>query len=1129
MTARIAILLLAAWQWAAAAGAPRFDKWEVIGPGGGGGQFVPTISPHTPNDVLVSCDMTGAYITHDGGQSWRMFNLQGTVRFFLFDPADPKTIYVKTFGPPASMEKDRPATIAALFRSSDSGRTWRFLRDDSPASQLTALAVDPADSSVLYAGFRTPAGAILSVSTDRGVTWTRDAALPSPASRIYVDARSPRAARALYVAGANSVSIRENGSWSHPAGPAGVSSFVEVAGGFDGGNLIVYGAARSAIHVSRDGGRTWTQPQFPGGFTPSLRAVAASLNHGAAAYASYSGRVNNERVMGVAKTADAGRTWELAWKDGQTAAANFTGQWLDQTWGPGWGGNPISLGVDPNNPDLCYGTDNGRSVRTTDGGKTWRAVYSQQTPDGGWATTGLDVTTNYGVHFDPFDSQRMFIGYTDIGLFRSENGGKSWFAATTGVPKPWVNTTYWVAFDPQVKGRVWGAMSGVHDLPRPKMWQGGLPSRYIGGACRSDDGARTWDCTSDLPPTALTHVLLDAKSPAASRTLYATGFGRGVFKSEDGGKHWTLKNNGIAGAEPFAWRLAGDPRGALYVVVARRSNDGSIGTAGDGALYRTTDGAEHWSAVKLPEGVNGPHGLAIDPKDPKRLYLAAWGRRPQEATAGGGIYLSTDAGATWRRMLDRDQHIGDITIDPRDASVLYATGFESNAWRSADRGETWHRIRGFNFRWGQRVIPDPADRTKIYVTTYGGGVWHGPAEGDADAVEDVLPAIPKPSARELARVNYHRVTSRPSPAPEPGAENTPMLSPLDRPDGTRVRTPEEWYTSRRPELVKDWMAILGKVAPAPEDMKWFGDVTRATQGRPREMDGYTRIDFDIPIERDFYQRHLLLVPKGQGNGPFPAVIAWTSSTPDYQEPEKSWGAYLAQRGYVVLTSWSFIRNYREGSRSTMAAELVYQRFGHWLAMGKMVHDVAREVEYLRSLPQVDPKRIGFIGFSLSAKAAVYVAAFNPDIKATVAVDPHIAINGGTNWYAPWYLDWRRKFDDIHTPDYPVPELRGTVQSLLNPDVKRPGFEHDHQELMALAAPRAFLLIGGSQSEDAGGDSDDLQSWGYFNRAKEVYKLLGIPERLEFCSTGQGHHANGEQIDRAWQSFLKRYLKDEPIE
>jgi dienelactone hydrolase len=315
------------------------------------------------------------------------------------------------------------------------------------------------------------------------------------------------------------------------------------------------------------------------------------------------------------------------------------------------------------------------------------------------------------------------------------------------------------------------------------------------------------------------------------------------------------------------------------------------------------------------------------------------------------------------------------------------------------------------------------------------------------------------------------------------------------------------------------------VAPAPADMQWFGDIRKTAQwGKAGKRDGYTRLDLDIPIEKDFYQRHLLLVPEGQGPGPFPAVIAWTSTTPDYREPEVSWGTYLARHGYVVLTSWSFIRNYRQGTRGVPACELVYERFGRWLPLGKMVHDVAREIEYLRTLPQVDPDRIGFMGFSLGGKAALYVAAFNPDVKATVAVDPHIALNGGTNWYAPWYLDWQRKFEDISTPDYPIPALRGTVQSLLNPDVKRPGFEHDHQELLALVAPRAFLLIGGSQTEDAGGDSDDLESWGYVNRAKEVFGLLGVPDRLRFCSTTQGHAATGPQIDAAWQDFLRDYLQ-----
>jgi hypothetical protein len=97
--------------------------------------------------------------------------------------------------------------------------------------------------------------------------------------------------------------------------------------------------------------------------------------------------------------------------------------------------------------------------------------------------------------------------------------------------------------------------------------------------------------------------------------------------------------------------------------------------------------------------------------------------------------------------------------------------------------------------------------------------------------------------------------------------------------------------------------------------------------------------------------------------------------------------------------------------------------------------------------------------------------------------------------------------------------------MLNSDPARPGFEHDHHELMALAAPRAFLLIGGrGDCEDCGGDSDDLQSWGYFNRAREVYALLGVPERIQFVLTRDGHKANGPEIDPAWRGFFERWLK-----
>ena len=369
----------------------------------------------------------------------------------------------------------------------------------------------------------------------------------------------------------------------------------------------------------------------------------------------------------------------------------------------------------------------------------------------------------------------------------------------------------------------------------------------------------------------------------------------------------------------------------------------------------------------------------------------------------------------------------------------------------------------------------------------------------------------------LSRLHQHKVTAKGSPAPEPGAENELIPSLIED-----VHSPRDWYRTKRPELLRLWMQVVGKVEPDRRDRKWFGDIRKTVVRDTKELETYTRLDIDLPMEKDFYQHHLLLLPKNQGPGPFPAVVCWSSTTPDYTAPQAWWGRWLVEHGFVVLTSWSFIRHYRDDTTySSGAMDKVYERFGHWSGLGKMVYDARREAEYLSSLKQVDRQRLGFIGFSLGAKAAVYVAAFAPEFQATVALDPHIAINGSTNWYDPWYLDWLRPFPDIPTPEH-------TVLSLLNPDAARPGFEHDHHELMALAAPRAFLLIGGSQSEDRGGDSDDLESWGYVNRARQVYQLLGVPERIQYVSTNNGHKPTGPEADAAWRAFFERWLKQTPI-
>jgi len=735
--------------------APRPGNFQIIGPGGGGAMFHPTISPHDPNTVLLSCDMTGSYISHDGGQSWRMFSLRGVVRFFVFDPQDPKVLYAQADG---------------LWRSRDSGDTWNLvypkvssvkeikmssdhadedlIAEPNPLGSITAMAIDPADSRTIYvvAGDKKKGLVALFTSRDEGESWTKQEDLPELADKVWVNPHSPRTERTLFIAGAHFMMEKTSSEGRKISGPP-AKTFADTSIGFTAeGKPIIYVVGDESAFVSDDKGANWQKVGLGSG-GEKVRAIATSLHHPTTAYASYRElEQDGIKWMGVAKTTDGGRSWKLVWKEDSSPsgkpATNVHDAWITERFGSDWGENPLALGVADQDGNLCYGTDLGRTMRTTDGGINWNAVYSRKAGKTGWTSTGLDVTNAYGYHFDPFDHDRQFISTTDIGLFRSEDAGKSWISSTQGVPKDWMNTTYWIEFDPKIKGRVWSVNSWTHDLPRPKMWRTQSVDRYRGGVCRSDDGGKTWvKSNQGMEQTAATHILMDPASPPEARVLYVAGFGRGVYKSVDGGVSWKLKNTGITQHEPFVWRIIRDSKGALYALVARRSEDGSIGTEKDGAIYKSTDGAENWSSVEMPDDVNAPNGLAIDPANPERLYLATWARAAGVHGDGGGVYLSEDGGKTWKRVLERDRHVYDVTIDPRNANMLYATGFESSAWRSTDRGAHWNRIPGFNFKWGHRVIPDPADAEKIYITTFGGGVWHGSVNGEDRFVDIATPEL----------------------------------------------------------------------------------------------------------------------------------------------------------------------------------------------------------------------------------------------------------------------------------------------------------------------------------------------------------------------------------------------------
>lgn len=258
----------------------RDDAWGFTGFGGGGAMFNPAVSPHNADYAYVACDMTGSYVTYDGGLSWRMFSLRAPVKYFVFDPVDPDVVY---------------ANSIALFKSSDRGHTWNLLypgaaeikgivakgdhaedaliTTDSTDRQVLAMAVDPDNSMKLHAAISVDNNVSYYMSDDQGRKWIRDKELENGVRNIFIDPSSPRDGRTLYFTGRNSITIRENGIWKINPGPLNVTKVNEFAGGFDKSRkrFIIYAISGksyfnpqgdpSGIYYTDDGGKTWENRQ----------------------------------------------------------------------------------------------------------------------------------------------------------------------------------------------------------------------------------------------------------------------------------------------------------------------------------------------------------------------------------------------------------------------------------------------------------------------------------------------------------------------------------------------------------------------------------------------------------------------------------------------------------------------------------------------------------------------------------------------------------------------------------------------------------------------------------------------------------------------------------------------------
>jgi len=667
----------------------------------------------------------------------------GRVTGLAVHPTTPNVVYLSTQAGIYRCANADPASSADW--------TWESLGDALPSSSaagnlsIGAIALNPADPSILYAGMGDPHGSDsrgFYTSRDGGLTWNAGVLLGAATRTLDILALNA----SVILVGTNA------GLWRSADGGA---SFQPVTlGGSAGGSawsIRAVGATElvctrnGGIYWSADAGATWTAATLD----PAINALAPSritVEVSPASATRVWGICNQggNVARGLLKSDDKGRSWTFV------AAPTVAGGLFQ---GSGWNGDPTNPGA----PDMPY--------------------------DGGQGTY------NQGLAVDPANPDQVFVG-SNLALYRTRNGGGSWEQIThwAGFTRVYshadLHVTAWSKLGP--KTLLLGSDGGLGLLRQPDRldipgapWDVRVPSDpafldhrrnkglatqliyHLGSTPAATPTNARFRITAGLQDNGIIVRMDEGQGLPASGffpeavqangdSLAGDGFGTVIhamngdlmlgveqynftFRSSDGGATWALSQAGLptpgsSGTWPFLSRLVlggADPTG------------NTVYTPGRTGVWKSANFGLSWSAVPM-NGYNASfiiRNMAASKSDPASLAVV---------TASSSGFITANGGATWSQfgaLPNSGASLSSVWFDTTDASTLYAasaavSSSSNHLWKTANRGASWTALdsgaNGFPFGVPVHVVQNaPWDHNELFVgtelglyrSTDGGASW----------------------------------------------------------------------------------------------------------------------------------------------------------------------------------------------------------------------------------------------------------------------------------------------------------------------------------------------------------------------------------------------------------------------